>query len=172
MSPANPSIFLLGATGYVGGCFLNQLLSLEGEARPSKVTVLSRSEEKFDLINKLSTKETKVEGLKGTFEDHELLSRTVEDYDIVIEAGDSDNQELVNALLEGMKRRKEAGKEVTRFIHVSGTGTLADDARGEYKTETVSLRASATCHQTRQANRMVFLNSCWRGVVGPVGRQT
>jgi hypothetical protein len=133
--PQNPTIFLLGATGYVGGCYLNQLLS--GPSKPSKITVLCRSEAKFDLIKGLSNANTACEPLSGSFEDHDLLTNTAFDHDIIIEAGDSDNPELVNALLRGMEKRKDVGKKTT-FIHVSGTGTLADDARGEFKTETVS----------------------------------
>jgi putative NADH-flavin reductase len=133
--PSNPTIFLLGATGYVGGCYLNQLLS--GPSKPRKITVLCRSKAKFDLIKGLSNSDTAVEPLSGSFEDHDLLSSAVYDHDITIEAGDSDNPELVNSLLRGMEKRKNDGKQTT-FIHVSGTGTLADDARGEYKSETVS----------------------------------
>jgi len=133
--PANPTIFLLGATGYVGGCYLNQLLS--GPSKPKKITVLCRSKGKFDLIEGLSNADTTVEPLSGSFEDHDLLTKTVIEHDITIEAGDSDNPDLVNALLKGMEKRKNDGKKTT-FIHVSGTGTLADDARGEYKSETVS----------------------------------
>jgi putative NADH-flavin reductase len=132
--PSNPTIFLLGATGYVGGCYLNQLLS--GPSKPRKITVLCRSKAKFD-IKGLSNSDTAVEPLSGSFEDHDLLSSAVYDHDITIEAGDSDNPELVNSLLRGMEKRKNDGKQTT-FIHVSGTGTLADDARGEYKSETVS----------------------------------
>ena len=133
--PRNPTIFLLGATGYVGGCYLNQLLN--DPSKPKTITVLCRSQAKFDLIKGLSNADTTVEPLSGSFEEHELLTRTVYDHDITIEAGDSDNPELVNALLRGMEKRKDDRKQTT-FIHVSGTGTLADDARGEYKSETVS----------------------------------
>jgi putative NADH-flavin reductase len=122
--PSNPTIFLLGATGYVGGCYLNQLLS--GPSKPRKITVLCRSKAKFDLIKGLSNSDTAVEPLSGSFEDHDLLSSAVYDHDITIEAGDSDNPELVNSLLRGMEKRKNDGKQTT-FIHVSGTGTLADD---------------------------------------------
>jgi hypothetical protein len=132
--PQSPTIFLLGATGYVGGCYLNQLLS--GPSKPTKITVLCRSKAKFDLIKGLSNADTAVEPLSGSFEDHDLLTKTVYDHDITIEAGDSDYPKLVNALLRGMEKRKNDGKKTT-FIHVSGTGTLADDARGEYKSETV-----------------------------------
>ena len=139
--PQNPTIFLLGATGYVGGCYLNQLLS--GPSKPKHITVLCRSKAKFDLIKGLSNDNTTVEPLSGSFEDHGLLTKTVYEHDITIEAGDSDNPALVNALLRGMEKRKDDGKRTT-FIHVSGTGTLADDARGEYKSETVSTFSIST----------------------------
>ena len=139
--PQNPTIFLLGATGYVGGCYLNQLLS--GPSTPKQITVLCRNKAKFDLIKGLSNNNTTVEPLSGSFEDHDLLTKTVYDHDITIEAGDSDNPALVNALLRGMEKRKDDGKQTT-FIHVSGTGTLADVARGEYKSETVSTSSIST----------------------------
>lgn len=137
MAPSsNPSVFITGGTGYVGGCFLNRLIA--GSSKPRSITVLTRSDNKIDLIESLSTSEVEVKALKGTFSDSELLTKAAYEHDIVVEAGDSDNPDLVDALLKGMKQRKDEGKGTTTFIHVSGTGTLADDARGEFKGEVVS----------------------------------
>ena len=134
--PAQPTIFLTGGTGYVGGCYLNRLLA--SASKPSSITVLTRRKETFDLIKALSTDETKVTPLQGSFEDFETLTKASSEHDITIEAGDSDNPKLVDALLKGMEQRMKDGKQTT-FIHVSGTGTLVDDARGEFKSEEVSL---------------------------------
>lgn len=134
--PSRPTVFLTGGTGYVGGCYLNRLLA--GDSKPSLVTVLSRRKETLALIEGLSTQDTTVKALQGTFDDHDVLTKAAAEHDITIEAGDSDNPPLVEALLKGMEQRKAAGKETT-FIHVSGTGTLADDARGAFKSDTVSI---------------------------------
>lgn len=135
--PAHPTVFLTGGTGYVGGCYLNRLLASSSSSRPSSITVLSRREETFDLIKSLSTDHTKVIPLQGSFQDYETLTKAASEHDITIEAGDSDNPKLVAALLKGMEQRKKDGKSTT-FLHVSGTGTLVDDARGEFKSEEVS----------------------------------
>lgn len=132
--PAHPSIFLTGGTGYVGGCYLNRLLTWD--SKPSAITVLTRRKETFPLIEALTTSETKVKALQGSFDDLDVLTTAAAEHDITIEAGDSDNPSLVNALLKGMEKRKAAGKGTT-FIHVSGTGTLVDDARGASKSDTV-----------------------------------
>jgi uncharacterized protein YbjT (DUF2867 family) len=133
--PAHPTIFLTGGTGYVGGCYLNRLLA--STSKPSSITVLTRRKETFDLIESLSTATTTVKALQGSFEDFDTLTKAASEHDITIEAGDSDNPKLVDALLKGMEQRKKDGKKTT-FIHVSGTGTLADDARGEFKSDVVS----------------------------------
>jgi nucleoside-diphosphate-sugar epimerase len=129
------SIFLTGGTGYVGGCFLNRLL--DGLYPSGTITALTRSSEKAKLVETLSTDSVKIKALEGSFSDLDLLEKAAYEHDIIIEAGDSDNPDLVNALLKGIKKRFDEGKETT-FIHVSGTGTLADDARGEFKTKDVS----------------------------------
>ena len=134
--PDHPTIFLTGGTGYVGGCYLNRLLA--SSSKPSSITVLSRRKETFDIIKSLSTDSTEVKPLQGSFEDYDTLTKAASEHDITIEAGDSDNPKLVEALLKGMEQRKKDGKKTT-FIHVSGTGTLVDDARGEFKSEEVSL---------------------------------
>lgn len=134
--PASPSVFLTGGTGYVGGCFFNRLLA--SSSKPSHITVLTRSENKVDLIESFSTSDVPVKALKGSFSDFELLTKAAYEHDIVVEAGDSDDPDLMDALLKGMKQRKDEGKGISTFIHVSGTGTLCDDARGEYKSDVVS----------------------------------
>lgn len=134
--PDHPTIFLTGGTGYVGGCYLNRLLA--SSSKPSSITVLSRRKETFDIIKSLSTDSTEVKPLQGSFEDYDTLTKAASEHDITIEAGDSDNPKLVEALLKGMEQRKKDGKKTT-FIHVSGTGTLVDDARGEFKSEEVGL---------------------------------
>lgn len=140
--PSSPSVFLTGGTGYVGGCFLNRLLA----TKPRQITVLTRSEQKVDLIESLSNNDTTVKALQGSFSDTKLLTDAAYEHDIVVEAGDSDNPELVDALLQGMKKRQEEGKGITTFLHVSGTGTLVDDARGEFKGEVVSTTSLYLLH--------------------------
>lgn len=67
-----------------------------------------------------------------------MLSGLAEDFDVVIETAVSDDLGVMNALLEGMRRRSERGLD-TVFLHTSGTGTLVDDAKGEYDSDVVRL---------------------------------
>lgn len=129
-----PTVFLIGGTGFVGGCYLNRLLAQE--TKPSLITVLTRRQETFHLIESLSSSGTNVVPLHGNFDDAEVLSKAAEDHDITINAGDSDHPALVDALLRGMGRRHGQEKK-TIYIHVSGTGTLSDDARGQFKGEII-----------------------------------
>ena len=47
--------------------------------------------------------------------------KLAEKSNIVINAADSDSIDLANAILAGLKSRKESGKGVGAFIQVSGT---------------------------------------------------
>ncbi|ORY28971.1 hypothetical protein BCR39DRAFT_559271 [Naematelia encephala] len=122
------TVFLTGVTGYVGGTYLQQLLNSPNP--PSQITCLVRSPEKVKPLDAIPT----VKAVVGDHAEYDLLTELAETHDITIESAESDNQKMMDALLRGMEKRHEKGLE-TIFIHTSGTGELADDARGEYASE-------------------------------------
>lgn len=62
----------------------------------------------------------------GTFADLDLATRLAEEADIVINCADADTLPFHKAILEGLKKRKEAGKGVGILIHTSGTAVFLD----------------------------------------------
>ena len=69
---------------------------------------------------------TRVEAVKGTFDDLDLITQYAADSDFVINTADSDNVSLKDALLKGFKKRFEEGKGLPGFIHTSGCAIFAD----------------------------------------------
>jgi len=137
VDPSQLTVFLTGATGYVGATFLQILLSLP--TPPRLIRCLARDKHKGEVLATLSNQRTSVRQVDGDLGDHEMLSGLAEDFDVVIETAVSDDLGVMNALLEGMRRRSERGLDNTVFLHTSGTGTLADDAKGEYDSDVVRL---------------------------------
>ncbi|ORX40829.1 hypothetical protein BD324DRAFT_612232 [Kockovaella imperatae] len=125
------NIFMLGATGYVGGSFLSTLLA--SPEPPHKITALIRSNDKLKIFENLSEHKTNCIGVQGSYEDHHLLEDLSAEHPVVISAADADDVGMIKAVLKGMKKRHENTGKVGVLIHVSGTGTIIDDARGEYE---------------------------------------
>jgi uncharacterized protein YbjT (DUF2867 family) len=123
MTSSPSSVFLTGATGYVGGDYLQVLLSLPNP--PKQVSALVRSADKGKLLASLSTHKTTIEPIIGTLQDHDLLTKLAAEHDLTLETADSDDLPMVQAIIAGLKKRTENGKEAV-FIHVSGTGTLSE----------------------------------------------
>ncbi|BFZ65227.1 hypothetical protein YB2330_006390 [Saitoella coloradoensis] len=115
-------IFLLGATGYVGGSILAQLL----QNKDYTFTALVRDQSRADKLKS----ELGVEPVIGSFEDLEVLKKAAEESDIVINAW-SDDLPATKALVEGLKKRGGKGGKPAYLIQVSGTGVLCDHVKGE-----------------------------------------
>ena len=73
----------------------------------------------------------KVEAVKGTFADLDLITKLASEADVVINTADSDSLELINALLRGLQQRHDK-ERVATLIHTSGAGVFLDDAQGSY----------------------------------------
>ncbi|KAH8109674.1 NAD-binding protein [Phellopilus nigrolimitatus] len=118
-------VFLLGATGYIGGSLLVSL----SKAYPDIVfTALVRSESDFSAIRAAGATP-----VHGSFSDHGLIADLSAAADIVVNAADSDDVALLNVILRGLRRRKEEGRGVGAFIQTSGGMIFMDDKRdGRY----------------------------------------
>jgi nucleoside-diphosphate-sugar epimerase len=115
------TIFLTGATGYIGGSVAQKLVKIGHRVRG-----LVRSIESADLVSKLG-----IEPVIGDLNDADLLIREAKQADGVINAASADHAESVQALIKGL-----AGS-LKPFIHTSGSSIVGDDVRGSQMTESI-----------------------------------
>ncbi|RPD59610.1 NAD-P-binding protein [Lentinus tigrinus ALCF2SS1-6] len=132
MSTAKTPIFLTGATGYIGGSVLVRLLE-HPSAETFDITVLVRSAEKAKILES----QFGVKAVVGTHQDLNKIESLVENAHVVFHLPDPDDVALINAILRGMRKRHAQFGDLPILIHTSGTGVLADDARGMYVTDTI-----------------------------------
>ncbi|KAI0787443.1 NAD-P-binding protein [Fomes fomentarius] len=135
MSNSNPgrtSIFLTGATGYIGGAILARLLK-HRNAKNLDITALVRNADKAKILeSKFSVKV-----IVGSHQEVDKVQALAEQSHVVFNLADADDVPFTEALLEGLKKRHEKRGDLPILIHTSGTGLLTDDARGEYSTDTI-----------------------------------
>ncbi|EPS45536.1 hypothetical protein H072_434 [Dactylellina haptotyla CBS 200.50] len=112
------SIFIVGATGYIGGAVLTRLLS---ENPSLNITALVRTDAKAD---QLKAAHPTVKTVLGDLDSSDTLTALAAQHDIIITAANSDHPEHITAIYEGMAQNK-SGKP-TYLIHTSGTGITLD----------------------------------------------
>ncbi|KAI0635600.1 NAD-P-binding protein [Trametes polyzona] len=132
MSTRKTTIFITGATGYVGGSVLERLLK-HPDAKTFDILAIVRNEEKAKILESMFG----IDVVRGTLQDLEKLESLAENAHIVFHCANADDEPAARAILSGMKRRHEKLGDIPILIHTSGTGVLVDDARGEYATETI-----------------------------------
>ena len=123
-------IFITGATGYIGGTVLHHLLTA-ADADTFKITALVRDPSARDVLAALN-----VTTVLGGLDDAETITRAVADADIVVNTADCDHLSATGAIIAGLKTPSSRQRKRI-LIHTSGTGIIGDDARGEYRSETV-----------------------------------
>jgi nucleoside-diphosphate-sugar epimerase len=137
------TIFLTGATGYIGGSVSSKLI-----ARGFRVRGLVRTVDKADLLQKLG-----IEPVIGDLDDAELLSAEARAADAVINTASADNAGAVKALIDGLR-----GSSKT-LLHTSGSSVVGDDVRGARRTETLFDEDSTLLvAPEKQARRDIDLN--------------
>lgn len=109
------TIFLTGASGYIGGAVAVRLMR-DGH----RIRGLARSPETAARLQALG-----IEPVPGDLSDTALLAREAKAADAVINAASADDRAAVEALLDALAG---SGKP---FLHTSGTSVVADDARGD-----------------------------------------
>ncbi|KAH9903079.1 NAD-P-binding protein [Cubamyces lactineus] len=134
MSPKT-SIFITGATGYIGGTVLQRLFTHTNAAN-FDITTFVRNADKAKVL------ETQfgVKTVLGSFQDLDKLADLAANAQITINIASissCDNVEATQAILRGLKQRHHKTGELPHFIHTSGTAEFADNARGEFASETV-----------------------------------
>jgi nucleoside-diphosphate-sugar epimerase len=109
-------IFILGATGYIGGSVAVRLV-----ADGHQVTGLVRADDRADRLRTFG-----IEPVRGALSDLSLIAEAARRAEVVISAANADDW-MVAETLAGVL----AGSGKT-FIHTSGTSVLADRAAGEF----------------------------------------
>ncbi|OCH93048.1 NAD-P-binding protein [Obba rivulosa] len=132
MSSRKTPIFLLGATGYIGGQVLTRLLA-HPSASTFDITAIVRSPEKAQLLESKFGVKTVV-GHHGELDKLEQLASQAH---IVFSCADADDLPAIKAILGGLRKRHATLGDLPILIHTSGTGVLTDDARGMYATDTI-----------------------------------
>lgn len=117
----NGTIFITGATGYIGGSVAHKLVSIGYHVRG-----LVRSKDKADLLSQLG-----IEPVMGDLDNTDLLTHQAKLADGVINAASADHAESVQALIQGL-----AGSSKP-MIHTSGSSIVGDDVRGSRRTESI-----------------------------------
>ncbi|KAI1796987.1 NAD(P)-binding protein [Ganoderma leucocontextum] len=130
MSQKTP-IFFTGATGYIGGAVLARLLN-HPNRDTFQITTLVRNPEKAKIL----TTKFGVNAVIGSHQEYDKIEKLVEDNHVIFHTADADDEPLIMAILKGLRNRHRNLGDMPVIIHTSGTGVLADDARGEYQSQT------------------------------------
>ncbi|KAK1236185.1 hypothetical protein PQX77_000561 [Marasmius sp. AFHP31] len=131
---APQQIFLTGASGFVGGTLLRTVLERDDVRKGQyEITCLIRGEERAKLLREQLGVKTVVADLDQT----EIIEKAAENADIILDAANADHPKGVGAMVKGLEKRKAATGKTPIMIHLSGTGALTDDAKGEFAAEKV-----------------------------------
>jgi nucleoside-diphosphate-sugar epimerase len=122
-------ILLTGATGYIGGDLLIDLLERSSEFQ---VYVLIRGSERSSTFEKLGAKV-----IVGSQDDHEFLTKTASEFDVVISVADSIDVGITKAFLLGLEQGKQQHNRKAILIQTSGSGVVLEPTAGEYATEKI-----------------------------------
>lgn len=115
------TIFLTGATGYIGGSIAARLLQQGDQVRG-----LVRSPDSAALL-----KSRGIQPVIGDLNNLPLLTQEARQADAVINTASADHEAAVRSLLAGLETSSKP------FIHTSGSSVVGDDARGAYRSEQV-----------------------------------
>ncbi|KAH9887370.1 NAD-P-binding protein [Cubamyces lactineus] len=134
MSSNKISIFLTGATGYVGGSVLQRLLD-HPKADTFNISVIVRNAVKAKVLQS----KFGVNAVVGTHQDLDKLEALAENAHVVFHCADSDDLPAAKAILSGLKKRYAKLGDLPILIHTSGVGVLTDEATstGLFATETI-----------------------------------
>ena len=113
------SIFITGATGFVGGSILAALLQSHPNTR---IKALVRKETD---AKELQSVYANLEPIIGLLSSLSLLTATAASVDFVIHAA-GDNIPAVQAMIDGLALKSSAGKPLPRLISLTGPRSLID----------------------------------------------
>lgn len=97
-------MLFLGSTGYVGAALLQVVLGLF--IVPAVIHTITRNPNKVARLNDLHPS---MRAVHGDFSDTELITALAAQSDVIVQAADSNNDQLVKALLAEARKRKDNG---------------------------------------------------------------
>ena len=147
------TIFLLGATGYLGSEFL---ILLARDLPQFAVRALVRDPTP-ERVNRLKEIHPNISVVEGTLEDDTIIQEQIQNVDIVVNSASSDHWPSIKctlrfiimkgaftfqtllltsrlwiATLAGLEKNSASRPGMPPlYIHISGCGIISDDARGE-----------------------------------------
>ncbi|KIW16547.1 hypothetical protein PV08_03735 [Exophiala spinifera] len=129
MSESTPRILVTGATGYIGGSVLSEILQSPA-VEAGSVSALVRRPDQAEVL--LAHGVTPV--LFKHLDDLETMEKVARDFDVVINCANGFHASSAVALITGLSKRKEKTGKQVHFIHTSGTSNLGDyRISGKYK---------------------------------------
>lgn len=119
-------ILLVGATGYVGGTVLSQLLaSTEASFQGLTYDVLVRREHQAELLRSVYKDRINTVFWTG-LEDVQSIEAIASKYDIIVNTGSGFVTAGAKAFVDGLARRVEAGLPTPWLLHISGCTNLVN----------------------------------------------
>ncbi|KAL8703902.1 MAG: hypothetical protein Q9201_002914 [Fulgogasparrea decipioides] len=133
MAPSK--ILVTGASGYIGGSVLSQLVGSKYERiAQCEISGLVRGEGKAKVLEQNGIKPQLHDSLDNT----EELKEIARNYDIIVGCALGYHEPSAKAFVEGLGLRKRETGEETYFIHTSGTSNLGDQpVTGAYREDRV-----------------------------------
>jgi len=92
-------VFVIGATGFIGGTALTRLLQSPDWSKKYTITVLLRDSSRSSLYTSLG-----LSTLTGSLDDSDLLTTTSSESDIVLNFADADHLPGTQAILAGLQK--------------------------------------------------------------------
>ncbi|KAJ6473498.1 hypothetical protein DFH09DRAFT_1218878 [Mycena vulgaris] len=114
------TFLFLGATGYIGGSILWNLLH-HPRSTELKISALVRDADKAEKLKAFG-----VSPVIGAHSDLDLLETLARDADVVISVADNTNVPAATAVLRGARTRFAVTRRPTTYIHTSGAAAIAD----------------------------------------------
>ncbi|KAI0073561.1 NAD-P-binding protein [Panus rudis PR-1116 ss-1] len=130
-SAAKTSIFITGATGYLGGSVLSCLLT-HPSASNFEITAIVRSPEKANMLENFGVKT-----VIASLDDVDKIEKLASQCHVVFSCADADHILSIKTILRGLEKRHATTGDRPVLIHTSGAAIFGDDARGLYASETI-----------------------------------
>ncbi|ORZ21068.1 hypothetical protein BCR42DRAFT_406757 [Absidia repens] len=111
------SIYISGATGYIGGAVVAKLLS----NKQFSVTALVRNQEKANKLEQYG-----INTVIGSLADSALIEEQVFKHDITITAANCDSLEEAQAVVKGLERKYRETGQRGILVQTTGSGIVCD----------------------------------------------